>query len=114
MNRRELLKVAATTTLALAAGVVLSDWRSPQASAVAATARGRRLRGTDHGQLLESLDGGVSWQVIAEFGEHCAIREIVERGEQIYLRLEVLGHPFFLRSADARTWRTVDSPTRDI
>jgi hypothetical protein len=114
MNRRELLKVAATTTLALAAGVVLSERRSPRAPGVESTPLGRRLRGTDQGQLLESLDGGVSWHVVAKFGKDCSVREIAERGDQIYLRLEVLGHPFFLRSADARAWHTVDSPPRDI
>ena len=95
MNRRELLKAAATAGLALAA-LSLPPRCAP--CEVEAVALGLLLRGTADGRVLESLDGGASWQVVSKLGDHCAIRKIGMRNGEAFLLLETQGHTFALRS----------------
>jgi hypothetical protein len=56
--------------------------------------------------VLESLDGGASWQCVARLGETCAVGEIVEDHSEWRATVEARGHRFNLWSTDARTWRT--------
>jgi hypothetical protein len=75
---------------------------------VEASVLGRLFRGTRDGQILESLDHGRTWNPIANFGNHCSIRAILERETEIYTEVGLQGYSFYLRSPDARTWYTVD------
>src|SRR5512141_302262 len=68
---------------------------------------GRKLRGTFDGLILESVDGGNTWQRIANFGNHCSVWTIHEHQGQIYARIGVKGYQFTLRSTDARKWHTI-------
>jgi uncharacterized protein (DUF1501 family) len=106
MNRRELLKAAAAAGVSLAALSVGPRGGLTAARDVEAAALGRVLRGTHDGRLLESLDGGASWQVVANFGAACAIVRIAERGGRATVTAAVGSHTFDLHSSDARTWRT--------
>jgi hypothetical protein len=111
MNRRDFLKETAGLSLA---GLATLVWPVSQLSAltgqasmtVQAQAKGRLLRGTRDGLILESVDGGQTWQKVANFGKHCSIMAIRVYQGQIYTEVAVLGYPFTLQSADARLWRT--------
>ena len=112
MNRRDFLKVIARvsiTGLAVAMLPQVSTGMQLDASLAGTEADvlGRRLRGTFDGLILESIDGGRTWQRIANFGKHCSVWAIREQHDQIYTRIGVKGYQFVLRSTDGRTWRTV-------
>jgi hypothetical protein len=108
VNRRTFLIAATSTALALSAHALFPQLARLEANIIEAVVGGRRLRGTQHGQVLESLDDGASWQVVSKFGDHCAVKAFAEREARIYARIHVQGHPFVLCSTDARTWRTAD------
>ena len=102
MTRRTFLKTLGT---GLAAGGALSGgWL--RAQPVEAAFAGTLLRGTPGGRLAQSLDQGQTWQPLANFGAQCRIAELRAVDRQIYARLTVGGHPFWLVSNDGRTWRT--------
>ena len=106
MNRRDLLKAATAAGVSLVALSLVPHGALVSPRPVEATALGRLLRGTNEGQVLESLDRGASWQVVANFGASCPIRSIAERDDRAHIRIEVDGRTFGLHSTDARTWRT--------
>ena len=64
------------------------------------------LRGTRDGQLQESLDGGLTWKRVFDFGSHCAVLGICERQGQIYAEVGLQQYSFFVKSTDARQWVT--------
>jgi hypothetical protein len=109
VNRRTFLIAATTTAVALSAHAIFRQHAQPVADTIEAVVGGRLLRGTSRGQVLESLDKGESWQVVAKFGDHCAVSGFAEHETQIYARIHVQEHPIVLSSTDARTWRTADS-----
>ena len=111
LNRRDFLKVMAqisTAGLTLATLAELPTRMSLDVSPapVQAEALGRKFRGTSDGRVFESLDGGKTWQLIANFGKHCSILTLVERQGQIYAQIGVQGYRFLLRSPNARRWYT--------
>jgi hypothetical protein len=78
------------------------------AKGVTPIGRGKLYQGTQNGILYESVDGGKTWQKIANFGEHCAIVKIAtHRDGSVALSLACIAHTFDLHSQDARLWRTV-------
>jgi hypothetical protein len=115
MNRRTFLKGAATSAVSGLALLMLPGLPvgpASQASRVFAStaltqAGGRMLRGTRDGLLLESLDGGLTWKRIFNFGSHCPVLGICERQGDLYVEVGLQQYSFFLKSADARTWHTV-------
>ena len=107
MNRREALRTAAFAGLAVATLGLAPRSASMYAPAAPVGLPNRLLRGASDGRILESLDAGASWQCVARLGEHCAVREIVARGDLFYATIETRGGHFVLRSGDARTWRTL-------
>ena len=111
MNRRSFLKVMAqvsTTGLALAMLVELPARTAFDASRapVQTQALGKEFRGTSDGRVFESLDGGKTWQLIANFGKHCSILALLERQGQVYAQIGVQGYSFLIRSPNARLWYT--------
>ena len=110
MNRRSFLIGIAKVTLSgiavaalpgsLMAAVRLAD---PEAIAL-----GKLFKGTRNGRVLESLDGGQTWQPRANFGKHCAVLALVERQGQLWAQIGLQGYSFFLTTSDARTWYTVE------
>ncbi len=111
LNRRDFLKVMAqisTTglTLALLAGLPARMSLNVSPAPVQAEALGRKFRGTSDGRVFESLDGGRTWQLIANFGEHCSILTLFERQSQVYAQIGVQGYSFLVRSPNARLWYT--------
>jgi uncharacterized protein (DUF1501 family) len=109
MNRRDLLKAATAAGLSLVALSLAPHGALTSSRVVEAAALGRILRGTTDGRVLESLDGGASWQLVANFGASCAITRIAERGGRAHARIAVAGHEFDLHSTDARMWRTAEA-----
>jgi hypothetical protein len=126
VNRRVFLKGIALASLAAAGGGLprLAAAQPPANSlaGLGVSARdpaappqlilGRLLRGTAHGQVQESRDGGGTWRKIADFGAHCSVARLYEQQSEIQARIELLGHGFTLRSADGRLWRTADAARR--
>ena len=107
MNRRQFLTIATATTafgmLRLAApGLVTAQASTP------ILRRQMLYQGTRDGKLYESNNLGRTWQLIANFGNHCAVAKIVtQKNGDINVRLICVGYSFDLRSKDARLWRTV-------
>ncbi len=105
-SRRAFLKAAG-----LAAGAVLLAPSSALGAGNYFTAYveapGKLYRGTRDGLVFESVDGGHSWQQVANFGKHCAIAALREKQKQIQADVVVQGYHFFLTSADARVWYTM-------
>ena len=112
MNRRAFFKkvmgAAALAGMTLAVRPEVRAWASflPGQASARLKFSGRQLQGTSNGRLLESLDGGLTWQKIADFGSHCSIQAIQERQGLLYLRIGLLQYHFFLQSADGRRWLT--------
>jgi len=110
-QRRDFLKVmgaglASAWALSAASAPVTSWFGFPQL--VAQTAFGSSLlRGTQDGKVFQSLDQGQTWQLLASFGSHCAVNNLLTRSGQLYIQLAVAGHTFWLSSTDARSWRTL-------
>jgi hypothetical protein len=109
MNRRELLTLTARAAMVVAASAIAPAIAGRAAPVVQAETGGRLLRGTPDGRLLQSEDQGKTWQVIAKFGEHCAIRHIEAHHAAITLGLEVQGHHFTLHSTGSNKWYTAGS-----
>jgi hypothetical protein len=105
-SRRTFFKVAG-----LAAGALLLAPRSAQGAGnyfiAHATAFGRQYRGTRDGLVFESIDGGKTWQQVANFGSHCAVQALSNRQGQFQAQIGVGAYDFVLTSVDARTWRTM-------
>lgn len=71
-------------------------------------ALGKQYRGTRDGRVLESVDGGRTWQQVAYFGSHCAVQTLSYARGRLRAQIKVAGYPFLLTSDNARVWRTVD------
>lgn len=112
LNRRHFLKAMAVTTGALAGIAITSSPIKAIATAlifpspVRLSIKGKILQGTQDGQILESTDAGKTWQKIANFGSHCSILDLMERGGLVYVQVGLQNHSFVLRSTDGRTWLT--------
>ncbi len=102
----------AATSGALAAFAIHSSPASRVAAAVLTPRpvefifKGRRLRGTPDGLLLESFDSGANWRQVFNFGSQCAVLDLFERGGRLYAQIGVNQYRFTLQSSDARAWRT--------
>ena len=110
MDRRSFLIGIAKVTLS---GIAVAALPGSLVAAVRAanpetTALGRLFRGTRDGRVLESLDNGKTWQRRTNFGQHCSILALRERGGQLYVQVGVQRYSFYLRSSDAHTWYTVE------
>jgi hypothetical protein len=110
LSRRNFIRAAGLMTGAL----LLSPW--PLAGAGGSMAArpvntvvkvpGKEYLGTADGLIYESVDGGQSWQRVANFGQHCAVLTLRERQGQIHARIGLKDQYFTLTSANARTWHT--------
>jgi len=109
MNRRSFLIGIAKVTLSGIAVAALpgSLMVAVRAADPEAAALGKLFKGTRDGRVLESLDGGQTWQPRANFGKHCAILALAEHQGQLWAQVGLLGHSFYLTSSDALTWYTV-------
>ena len=107
MNRRDFLTRMTGASLAGLAAASLP------AALEAAAAPDRLLRAGDAGCILESLDGGTSWQRAAQFGTGLDVAEVRRAGDAFYARLRFgpeREHGFWLCSTDGRAWRTAEEP----
>ena len=109
--RRDFLKLAgaglASAWALSAASAPVTSWLSTPQALPQAACGSSLLRGTPDGQLLHSLDDGQTWRSLASFGAHCAIQGLVTQNGQLFVRLAVAGHSFWLVTADTKTWRTL-------
>src|SRR5512139_1848379 len=109
MDRRKFLKgVLGGVGMLTLPSVLTGAPLRPSKRFVEANVLGRLFRGTQDGRILESLDGGRTWDLIANFGEHCSILAILEHSSEIYTEVGLQGYSFFLRSPDGFEWYTVD------
>ena len=114
MNRRAFIKGVALSSLAGVAAISMPTLQAsasltPPPAEVRVNALGRIVKGTRDGQVFESLDGGSSWQALVNFGPQCPILEIQQRQGALYARVGFQRYSFLLKSADGRTWRTVNA-----
>ena len=114
MNRRTFLVSMAAGALAGLAVVTAPALQglTTLASSLIPTqgkALGRLLEGSPDGRLRQSLDGGRTWQPLANFGEGCAVTGIYEQNGLAYVQLRLQRYSFLLKSADGKAWWTADS-----
>jgi hypothetical protein len=114
MNRRTFLVSVAAGALAGLATILAPSLQGVITLAsslfpVQGNALGGLLEGTGDGRLRQSLDGGHTWQPLANFGEGCAVTGIYEQDGLAYVQLKIQRYTFLLKSADGRTWWTADS-----
>jgi hypothetical protein len=109
-SRRDFIKAvsAAAGALILAPLPLIGAGRLGAAGSrsVMVEALGKQYLGTAAGLVFESIDGGQSWQRVANFGQHCAVVVLRERQNQLYAEIGLMDHRFALKSKDARAWRT--------
>ena len=108
MDRRDFLRGAVGASLAV--GLVALQ-PSVQRRAASAQANGvpPRFMGSSDGRIYELSEDGRTWQPRANFGKHCAITEVFERGGKVYATVEVQAHAFAVQSLDGRgKWYTLD------
>jgi len=113
VNRRDFLKGVAVASLTMVTTVGLprlqvGAHRGTSPADVQTNASGKRFRGTSDGRILESPDGGKTWQTRANFGEHCSILEIYERSGKIYAHIGIQHYSFVTESWDGRIWYTLN------
>ena len=113
LHRREFLKVIGSGLAAVAAlsaaPVSLTSGFFPLPLPVQTAFGSGLLRGTQNGRVFHSADQGQTWQPLMSFGEHCSVCRLVTRKDQVYVQLAVSGYTFWLTSADAKTWHTLNS-----
>ena len=112
IQRRDFLKLmgaglASLWLLSASSAPLTAPFVTPHLLAEQVSFGSRLLRGTQDGQIFQSLDQGQTWQVLASFGSHCAIRDLVSQNGQLYASLALAGHTFWISTADALTWRTL-------
>ncbi len=105
MNRRQFLTI---TTISAMTGVVgLGRPYLVTAKGITPITRRKLYQGTKDGKLFESLDGGKTWQLVANFGAHCSVDSVVTQQDgMVMAKLACTGYTFELQSSDARLWRT--------
>jgi hypothetical protein len=97
MNRRGFL--SAIVGLPLAAALPRGAWATDGSAQVT-------YRAAEAGRLMESRDGGRTWQLNTDFGPSISIVGIAPDGPRTRLELEHRGLRFTLTSADGKYWRT--------
>jgi hypothetical protein len=115
MSRRSFMRVSGATIGSLAIGALpralpptaIDQVQPPEFKLVQINFGKTILRGTRDGRILESSDGGKTWQQVANFGKHCAVVALAEQRGQCLAQVEVQSFRFALTSTDARTWYTV-------
>jgi hypothetical protein len=111
MQRRDFLKVMgvglASVWAISASSAPLTNWLQAPHLATQTAFGASLLRGTQNGEIFQSLDQGQTWQILVSFGAHCAIYNLLTKNGQLYARLAVSGYTFWIRSTDAKTWRTL-------
>ncbi len=107
-SRRDFLKLAG---IGLVSGAVLSTpgavEHGVQLFADPQIRFGRNLiKGTAYGVILSSSDEGKTWKEVAKLGEYHAIMQLAQKNKQVYAKLSIGNHDFWLRSADTQKWFT--------
>jgi hypothetical protein len=102
MDRRDVLKLGAATSLALLLQA------SPLGRILGPSnveAKGLLYRGSRDGYIYSSADGGRTWQEMANFGPDLRVRVSRDLKGQVFARLFYQGSAFELNLLkDGRTW----------
>lgn len=110
MQRRDFLKVMgaglASVWALSASSAPLTNWILTSYLAPQTVFGNSLLRGTQGGEIFQSLDQGRTWHLLVFFGKHCSIDKLSARSGQLYAQLSCSGYPFRLSSPDSKTWRT--------
>ena len=104
-SRRSFMRAAGLTAGALLLVPVVVKGTGGYSSAHA-DALGKKYQGTRDGRVFESVDGGQTWQQVANFGSHCAVQALSNRRDKLQAQISVKGYRFVLISTDARIWYT--------
>jgi len=105
-SRRSFMQVAGLAAGAALLAPLVAEVVSGSSIAYA-DALGKKYKGTRDGHVFESVDGGQTWQQVANFGSHCAVLALSERRNRLEAEIGVAGYGFALTSTDARVWHTV-------
>ncbi len=103
MYRRDFLKIAAVSSLALAFPV----WKLAELALapVEVEYNGRIYRGLRDGDIHISEDQGQSWRKQTGFGGECPIAKLFSSDGRLYAQLKYQGHSFDLvLSGDGSRW----------
>jgi hypothetical protein len=111
MQRRDFLKVMGAGLVSVwtlsASSAPLTNWLLAPHLTAQTTFGASLLRGTQSGQIFQSLDQGQTWQILVSFDEHYAIHNLLTKNRQLYAQLAFSNHTFWLCSTDAKIWRTL-------
>ena len=113
MDRREFLKLLGTFTVVGFVNIKQAGKLLYQPTA----AFGHTVyRAGQNGQVLQSKDGEVTWQVNTSFGKDCSVQDIYVRDNVLYARLVYRSHTILLKSYDGKIWYTSNwvSPSLSI
>ena len=107
MKRRDFLNATMGAAVSFAGASTLAGvhWWTPTTSG---PAWAQQFRGSSNGWIHASTDEGRTWQPHSYFGSHCVIPAVLVRGDTVFARVEVGGHPFALQLTNRRTWLTTD------
>jgi hypothetical protein len=112
MQRRDFLKVMgaglASVWMLSASSAPLTNWVLTPYLTPQTSFGNSLLRGTQSGEIFQSLDQGRTWQLLVFFGKQCAIDKLSTKNGQLYAQLSCSGYPFRLCSPDAKIWRTLN------
>ncbi len=104
MHRRDFLR----STAAIAGGVAGASMVGATADAAVADAatRERRYRGTRHGKVLYSDDGGRTWELLTDFGPGLDVQRVRATSRHVTAHLVYGRHGSFnlALQKDGRTW----------
>lgn len=108
MNRRDFLKMSALFSAGLFIPLQLAAGGA-SSRAVEVSAGGLTLRGTREGDILQSRDGGKTWQLHTRLGKEFAVTRLTaDRAQGVRARIGFAGRSFELALAkDGKHWVTV-------
>ena len=104
MHRRDFLRSTAAIAGGVAGASVLGA--ATGATIAGAATKARRYRGTRHGKVLYSDDGGRTWRLLTDFGPELDVQRVKEASKRVTAHVVYGRHGSFnlALQKDGRTW----------
>jgi hypothetical protein len=109
MDRREFLRITATTAAGGAVFARSGGLLDPGIAVAATGTSTARYRGTSDGKIYVSYDSGRTWTLHTKFGSNVAVEKVgYDARKRVVATLTIQGYAFDLAlRSDGRTWRTM-------